>query len=177
MRPHAASDGPGLAAGRRLRHPATMAATRVIVVGAFARNRTRNMLSVLAIALGVALGYAVQLITESAQNEMAQGVRTLSGEADLQVRGSRNGFDERFYPELSGLPEVAVASPVVEIDAKLAESEDVLRIVGIDAFRAAAIQPGLIAETGERVDLLRPDALFLSPAAAHWLDLAAGPSI
>ena len=95
-----------------------LAAARVIFAGAFAQNKTRSILSVLAIALGVALGYAVQLITQSAQNELALGVRTLSGDADLQVRGPRSGFDESLYPELSRLPEVAVASPVVEIDAK-----------------------------------------------------------
>ena len=154
-----------------------MAAVRVILAGAFAQNKTRGILSVLAIALGVALGYAVQLITQSAQNELALGVRTLSGDADLQVRGPRSGFDESLYPELSRLPEVAVASPVVEIDAKLADREDVLKIVGIDALRAAEIQPGLIAEAGDRLDLFRPDLLFLSPAAARWLGLAAGGAL
>lgn len=156
---------------------ATRAAAKVIFAGAFAQNKTRSMLSVLAIALGVALGYAVQLITQSAQDELALGVRTLSGDADLQVRGPRSGFDERLYPELSWLPEVAVASPVVEIDAKLADREDVLKIIGIDALRAAAVQPGLIAEATDRLDLFRPNVLFLSPAAAHWLDLAAGAVI
>ena len=154
-----------------------MAAVRVILAGAFAQNKTRSILSVLAIALGVALGYAVQLITQSAQNELALGVRTLSGDADLQVRGPRSGFDESLYPELSRLPEVAVASPVVEIDARLADREDVLKIVGIDTFRAAEIQPGLIPETGNRLDLFRPDLLFLSPAAARWLGLAAGGAL
>src|SRR6266540_2746694 len=154
-----------------------MAAVRVILAGAFAQNKTRGILSVLAIALGVALGYAVQLITQSAQNELALGVRTLSGDADLQVRGPRSGFDESLYPELSRLPEVAVASPVVEIDAKLADREDVLKIVGVDALRAAEIQPGLIAEAGDRLDLFRPDLLFLSPAAARWLGLSAGGAL
>ena len=113
-----------------------MAAARVILAGALAHNRTRSVVSVLAIGLGVALGYAVQLITESAQNELALGVQTLSGEADLQVRGPRDGFDEHLYPELARLPEVAAASPVLEIDAKLADRDDILKIIGIDAFRA-----------------------------------------
>src|SRR5512132_926304 len=98
-----------------------MAAARVILAGALAHNMTRSVLSVLAIALGVALGYAVQLITESAQNELALGVQTLSGEADLQLRGPRGGFDENLYADVARLPEVAVSSPIVEIDAKLAD--------------------------------------------------------
>jgi putative ABC transport system permease protein len=103
-------------------------------------------LSVLAIALGVALGYAVSLITGAAVNELALGVQFLAGDADLQVRGPRSGFDEAIFPQLARLPEVAVASPVVEADAKLADRDDVLKIIGIDVFRAGAVQPGLIAD-------------------------------
>ena len=95
--------------------------------------------------MGVALGYAVQLINGAAVNELAQGVQFLSGDADLEVRGPRGGFDEALYPQLARLPEVAVASPVVEVDAKLAGRDDALKIVGIDVFRAGAVQPGLIA--------------------------------
>ena len=149
-------------------------ATGAILVGSLARNKTRSVLSLLAIALGVALGYAVQLITASAINELALGVQVLSGEADLQVRGPRGGFDERLYPKLARLPEVALASPVVEVDAKLSARDDVLRILGVDAFRAMGVQPGLIAETEDRLDLLRSDTLFLSPAAARWLGAGVG---
>jgi len=45
------------------------------------------------------------------------------------------------------------------------------------AFRAAGVQPGLIAAADDRLDLLRPDALFLSPAAARWLGVDAGASV
>ncbi|HVR92831.1 MAG TPA: FtsX-like permease family protein, partial [Casimicrobiaceae bacterium] len=97
--------------------------------------------------------------------------------ADLQVRGPRSGFDEAVYPELARLPEVAVASPVVEVDAKLADRGDVLKIIGIDAFRAAAVQPGLIADAANRLDYLRSDMLFLSVAAAHALGVAPGDTL
>jgi putative ABC transport system permease protein len=101
----------------------------------------------------------------------------LSGDADLQVRGPRSGFDEAVYPELARLPEVAVASPVVELDAKLADRSDALKIIGIDVFRAAAVQPGLVADSADRLDHLRSDTLFLSPAAARSLGVEAGGSL
>ena len=151
-----------------------ISAARAVFTGSLAQNKARSLLSVLAIALGVALGYAVQLITQSAINELALGVQALSGDADLQVRGPRNGFDESLFPELARLPEVAVASPIVEVDAKLADRNEVLKIIGLDPFRAAAVQPGLIAEAVDRLDLLRPDTLFPSPAAAAWLGVEAG---
>jgi putative ABC transport system permease protein len=37
-----------------------------------------------------------------------------------------------------------LASPVVEVDAKLADRGEALKIIGIDVFRAGAVQPGLI---------------------------------
>ena len=148
-----------------------------IFAGSLAQNKARSLLSVLAIALGVALGYAVQLISAAAVNELGQGVQFLSGVADLQVRGPRSGFDEAIYPQLARMPEVAIASPVVEVDARIADRNDVLKIIGIDAFRAAGVQPGLIAAPEDRLDLLRSDALFLSPAASRWLGIDAGASV
>src|SRR6202158_1801478 len=158
-------------------HEARISALQLVFAGSLAQNKARSSLSVLAIALGVALGYAVQLITGAAVNELALGVQFLSGDADLQVRGPRSGFDEAVYPELARLPEVAVASPVVEVDAKLADRGDVLKIIGIDAFRAAAVQPGLIADAANRLDYLRSDMLFLSVAAAHVLGVAPGDTL
>ena len=104
----------------------------------------------------------MQLISAAAVNELGQGVQFLSGAADLQVRGPRGGFDEAIYPQLARMPEVAIASPVVEVDARLADRNEALKIIGIDAFRAAGVQPGLIAATEQTGWIsLRSDVLFL----------------
>jgi putative ABC transport system permease protein len=157
--------------------PAFTAAAEAILRGSLAQNHARTALAVLAIALGVALGFAVQLINQTAVNELGQSVRTLSGDADLEVRGPRAGFDEALYADVARTPGVAVASPVVEVDAKVAARTDVLRIIGIDAFRAALIQPGLISATAERLDTLRPDLAFLSPAAMRTLEVGIGDTM
>src|SRR5208282_3138601 len=151
-----------------------VSAARAVFGGALLENKARSALAVLAIALGVALGYAVQLITQSAVNELARGTQLLAGDADLQVRGPRRGFDEAIYAELARRPEVAVASPVLEVDAKLADRDDALQVIGLDAFRAAAVAPATAVDAGDRLDLLRPDTVFLSPAAAAWLGVGAG---
>ena len=125
----------------------------------------------LAIALGVALGYAVQLINQAALNEFAAAVQTLSGESDLCVQGPRAGFDESLYPRIAAMPEVAVASPVLELDARIPGRREPLNVLGLDVFRAARIQPFIATAEGERLDFLRPDRIFLSAAAAEWLSL------
>jgi putative ABC transport system permease protein len=143
-----------------------------------AQHKGRLAVSVLAIALGVALGYAVQLVNAVALNEFSQAVRSLAGEADLEIRGPRAGFDELLYPRLARLAQVAVASPVLEVDAKLPGRQETLRLLGLDVFRAAYVQPGLIGNApADLLDLLRSDALFLSPAAADSLGVKTGDKL
>jgi len=154
------------------------AVRRSLLLAPLSQHKGRLALSVLAIALGVALGYAVQLINQAAINEFAAAVQTLSGEADLAVRGSRAGFDESLYPRLAKLAEVAVASPVLEVEARLPGRREPLRILGLDVFRAARIQPFLpTGEAGDRLDFLRPDRVFLSAAASEWLGLGKGDAL
>jgi putative ABC transport system permease protein len=133
------------------------------------QKKGRVLVSVLAIALGVALGYAVQLINHTAANEFGQALYTLSGDADLTVRGARAGFDEALYPPIARLPEVAVASPALEVEARLPGRDEPLRLLGLDAFRAGRLQPGLVGEGSERLDTLRSDTVFLSRSAAQFL--------
>jgi putative ABC transport system permease protein len=141
------------------------------------QNRGRVLVAVLAIALGVALGYAIQLINRSAIGEFTHALQTFAGQADLTVRGPRAGFDEALYPRIAELPEVAAASPMVEVQATVVGEQDPLRIVGIDIFRAAQVQPLLLPEGRQRLDVLRDDTVFLSGAASEWLGAKIGSSI
>lgn len=141
------------------------------------QGRGRLAVAVLAIALGVALGYAVQLINHSALSEFVQALQTLSGDADLTVRGAREGFDDALYARIARLPGVAAASPMVEVEANVRGRDQALRIVGMDVFRAAQIQPGLLAEADDLADTLRADTIFLSPAASEWLGVVPGGTV
>ena len=135
----------------------------------------RLALAVLGIASGVALGVAVHLINTSAANEFNLAARTLAGEADLIVRGSRAGFAETLYPRVARLAEVQAASPALELDAQLAGRRDTIKVLGLDPFRAAQVQPQVLAENrGALLDLLRPDTVLLSRSAADELGLKAG---
>ncbi len=155
----------------------TASVPRAVLAGSLAHDRFRTVLAVAAIALGVALGFAVQTINGAAINELALGVQALSGDADLELRGPRAGFDEALYARVAQWPEVAVASPVVEVDAKLANGDASLRILGLDLFRAAAIQPALVPEVSDPLDVLRGDVVFPSAAAARALHLDTGSTI
>jgi len=44
-------------------------------------------------------------------------------------------------------------------------------------FQAVRVQPQLVPDITDRMDVLRGDTIFLSPATAQWLDLATGDHI
>jgi putative ABC transport system permease protein len=148
------------------------------ILGPLWANKGRMLLSVLGIALGVALGVAVNLINGRAVDEFSLAVQSISGDADLVVGGPSAGFPEDLYPVVARLPEVEVASPAVELDAKVQGRKEPLKVVGIDPFRAARMQTALVAgNAADNLKLLASDAVFLSPAAAAWLQLRPGDSL
>jgi putative ABC transport system permease protein len=164
---------------------------RRVFLASLLRRRLASALSLLAIALGVALGLAVQLIHGAALDEFGRGLRVLAGEAELQVVGPRAGFDEALYPLLALRPEVAEASPLLEVEASLPGREASLAILGADLFQLAEVQPALLPEVaddgaaGQRepgLAALRSHNVFLSDAAREALsappaDGEAGPVI
>ena len=62
----------------------------------------------------------------------------------------------------------------MEVEARIAGRDDALRIVGIDAFRAAIVTPALVGATSDPLDLLRPGLVYVTPAVLAWLQVAAG---
>jgi putative ABC transport system permease protein len=138
----------------------------------------RVCVTVLAIALGVALGAAVYLVNSAALNEFGLAAKRLVGEADVVVRGPRDGFPESLFTELARDPAVRLASPVLELEVALPGRRDTLEVLGLDPFRAAALQPALIAEVeAGALELFQPDAIMLSNAAALERGLKRGDSL
>ena len=153
------------------------AVARAVTGGLREALKGRSLLAVVSIAFGVALGYAVELVNHAAVSELNAGLAALAGSADLEVRGPRAGFDEALYATLARDPDVAVASPLVEVLVKLRDADEPLDVLGVDAFRAATITPALVSVGPERLDALRNDTLYPSPAAAQALGVAVGDSV
>jgi len=145
---------------------------KLLILFSAHRARGRTALSIAGIALGVALGYGVHLVNRAAVSDVAAAVRSLAGEADLEVRGGRAGFPEALYPRIARLEGVALVSPALELQAGIAGGERTIALSGIDILRAAILQPQLV--TQDRGELLAPDRVLLSTAAAASLGLAKG---
>jgi len=130
------------------------------------------LVTVLVVALGVALAYAVQLINSSALAEFGQAVRSVNGQPDAVLRATgAPGLDEAVFARLAQRPEVAAASPVLEIDTLAVDAQGrrvAVRVLGIDALRVLPLSPDLLprpADGEPRLTTLDPQAAFLNPAA------------
>ena len=155
--------------------PAVQVAWRVLSLAQLREQPLRVLAAVAAIALGVALGAAVYLINTAALTEFDQSTRRLIGGADLVIRGPPAGFDESVFTALAHDESVSIASPLLELLLPLAPvvaDRAPLRVLGLDPFRASALQPQLIAALGADITpLFAHDAIVLSRAAAEALGL------
>ena len=163
-----------------------------LAFGEWRAQPMRNALSVGAIAIGVALGFAVHLVNAAALASFTSGLNRVRGSADLQIRASGPaGFDESTYARLmrTGVSQpgspvetsspIAVASPVVEGDATLIDDPTIsLHISGIDALRAVLVTPNLVGRPAIADDSIdhrgdngkenaRSEA---APSTAAWFD-------
>ncbi len=150
-----------------------------VFLGSLAKRRAATLFSFIAIVLGVALGMAVQAVHEAALGEFGRGMRTLSGAADLQLAGPRGGFDEALYARVLARPEVAAASPVIEIEARVPGTDESLKLLGVDVLALARVSPALLpraADTADRFATLS-GGLFVSEAARTALGGLPGGSL
>lgn len=141
----------------------------------------RNAAAVVAVMLGVALAFSVHLINASALDEFASAVRAVNGQPDLELRATQGGFDEALYGRVAMHPQVRHASPVLELQTLASapaagERRVGLRVLGLDALRAAAFAPQLLPATteglaGAREAWFAPATVFLNPAAQQALGM------
>ncbi|MBA4114193.1 MAG: ABC transporter permease [Verminephrobacter sp.] len=147
------------------------------------RHPWRSAAAVAAVMLGVALAFAVQVINASALDEFAQAVRTVNGQPDLEVRAMQGPLPEALYGHLATHPQVARASPVLELTALASPSapDDAatrvpLRVLGADALLLPAMAPALMPrpwDGADRFALFAPATVFLNAAALQALGLPA----
>ncbi len=134
----------------------------------------RHLTALMAVMLGVALAFSVQLINDSALSEFSAAVRSVNGQPDFELRAQGAGFDEALYARVAADPRVAVASPVVELESHAHPGDGgerlPLRVLGIDALQAAQIAPELLPRLADdapddRAARFDPDAVYLNAAA------------
>ena len=97
----------------------------------FQTRRTATALSMLAIALGVALGYAIHLINDAALADFSQAMKSVQGEPDAVVapQDSAGRVPLALINELAQDEGVALVVPVIETRVRIGELA--VRLVGL----------------------------------------------
>ncbi|MET1113685.1 MAG: ABC transporter permease, partial [Comamonas sp.] len=139
----------------------------------------RTASALIAVVLGVALGFAVHVINASALDEFSRAVRSVQGQPDLELRAMQGTLPEQIYGLVARAPQVAQAAPWLEASVQAGRSADdaspvTLRLLGGDALQFGALAPALMPRLfagRDRLDLFAPDAVFLNAAALQALGL------
>ncbi len=138
----------------------------------------RNAAAVVAVMLGVALAFSTQLINASALSEFSTAVRAVNGQPDLELRAVAGSFDEAIFERVANHPQVAVASPVLElttfalVNDQQSGKRSTLRVIGLDALVLASLAPALMpipSKDADRFALFSPGSVFLNASARQSL--------
>jgi putative ABC transport system permease protein len=126
------------------------------------RHPWQLALSLVGIALGVAVVVSIDLSIDSARRAFVLSNEAVLGASTHRVRGGPAGIDENLYVELRARIPALRAAPVVEGYVS-GDDGAALRVLGIDVFAEAPFRPRLRdAAAGDR-DVLAP--LMTAPGA------------
>jgi putative ABC transport system permease protein len=147
----------------------------------FRTRRTATLLSMLAIALGVALGYAIHLINDAALADFGRAMKTVQGDPDAVVgaRDSAGGVPVATINAIASDPAVLVVAPVIETRVRVNSVRTPVRLIGLDVFSAAAVMPRLLPRQDDRSTtggILDGD-VYASPSLLAKLGLQAGATV
>jgi putative ABC transport system permease protein len=133
------------------------------------KEPVRAALTLLAIALGVAVVLAIDLAGNAAAGSFHSSLETLTGDADLEVTAS-GGVPEKIVGTLATLPYTLRVEPRVEDFALLAETKQAVPLVGLDFVAEASQHSGLAFQTPQSEDALK----YLGAQDSIWVGESLG---
>ncbi len=148
-----------------------------LVRAQFLTRRTATTLSMLAIALGVALGYAIHLINDAALADFSQAMKSVQGEPDAVIapKDSAGQVPLALINQLARDEAVALVAPVIETRVRIDQAPTTVRLIGLDIFSAALLMPDLLPRQG-RGNIFE-DGVYASPALLSRLQLTVGAGV
>ena len=144
-------------------------------------RRAATLLSMLAIALGVALGYAIHLINDAALTDFSRALKTVQGDPDavLAARDSAGSVALDTVNAIARDPAVLIIAPVIETRVRIDPWRTPFRLIGIDVFSAAAVMPRLLPRRDEQAAAgsIFDGGVYASRALLDKLGLPAGAAV
>ncbi|QRN98544.1 ABC transporter permease [Archangium violaceum] len=138
-------------------------------------------LSLLGIALGVAVVVSIDLANASAMRAFERSTDTVAGRATHQLVGGPSGLPESVYRDVRLLPGAPVSAPVVEGYVRATSGDRrPLSVLGVDPFAEAPFR-SFVPRSGGSVDLgaflTEPGTALLTRRTAEALGVGAGDTL
>jgi len=135
-------------------------------------------LSVLGIALGIAVVVAMDLASRSARRAFGLSAEAVSGRATHSIMGGPSGLDDSLYRHLRVELGIQSAAPVVEGFVRPSKSPGhTLRILGLDFLAERTLRPRLgNGSVDVRTLITTPGAVLLAATTAAELRIEVGQS-
>lgn len=160
-----------------------------------ARNEWgKLLLSVVGVAIGVAVFVAIRLANTTAFEAFSTSLDAVAGRANLQaIAANGEGFDESFIRRLREVAAVEAAAPVIEQYAQIVDSAEraapgtgaPVLVFGVDVFAEDAMRSYRFERTAAAPGtdvaslefLLRPNAIIITTTLAESLRIRIGDSL
>src|SRR5476649_2847589 len=97
------------------------------------RHRLRVTLTVMGVALGVAVFFAIRTTNTTLVESLHSTIEKLAGKATIQVVASDTGFSEEYLKLVRATPGVGLSEPVTETTATAVSlGNEKLLVLGLD---------------------------------------------
>ena len=145
----------------------------------FSREKWKSGLTIVGIALGVAVFISIRISITSALGAFKSTVDHVAGKTHLEITSPGNGFDENLFLQVKNTKGILAATPVVQYVAQCAQPiNQPLLVLGIDIFsdqrfRAYRLKAG--GENGNLLEfLLKPNTIAITRTFAEKFGLDLG---
>ena len=137
-----------------------------LMVRPLKQEPARNLLTIVAVGLGVAVVVAIHLAGEAATGSFRSSLETLAGDADLEI-SAIGGLDEDLLADLVSLPYPFQFAPRIEDSAVVHASGKTVPLVGVDLIGDTSLER-LFGQESPDIELLtREDSVWVGARLAQ----------
>ena len=130
------------------------------------RNKTRTILTLAGIVIGVAAYFAVTTANVTLNDSLRSTVEQIAGKSDIQITSGESGFSEELLRTVRKTAGVRIAEPALEIVGTTGDDARLL-IIGLDTTSDLEIHKGLVPDTNVSIEnplafINKPDSIAVS---------------
>jgi putative ABC transport system permease protein len=139
---------------------------RRLILRPLRREPTRTLLTVMAVALGVAAVVAIELAGSAAAGSFHSSVETLTGRAEFELTAT-GGVPDEAVARLAAIPLDLKIHPRIEDYAMLADSRRLIPLVGVDMIADTSFDSNAVPDSSGLSTFQRDDSIWITAGLGY----------